>query len=49
MGYGFNLALIQEQGRFDQSLAITCRTGISNLCVLGKQFVNLFNRTNGSF
>ena len=49
MGYGLNLALIQEQGRFDQSLAVTCRTGISNLCIFGKQFVNLFNRTDGSF
>ena len=49
MGYGLNLALIQEQGSLDQSLAVTCRTGISDLCVFGKQFVNLFNRTDGSF
>ena len=49
MGYGLNLALIQDQGSFDQSLAVTCRTGISDFCIFGKQFVNLFNRTNGSF
>ena len=49
MRYGFNLALIQEQGSLDQSLAVTCRAGISNLCIFGKQFVNLFNRTDGSF
>ena len=49
MGYGLNLALIQDQSSLNQSLAVTCRTGISNLCILGKQFVNLFNRTDGSF
>ena len=49
MGYGLNLALIQEQGSLDQSLAVTCRTGISDLCIFGKQLVNFFNRTNGSF
>ena len=49
MGYGLNLTLIQDQGSLDQSLAVTCRTGISDLCVFGKQFVNLFNRTDGSF
>ena len=49
MGYGLNLSLIQDQGSFDQSLAVTCRTGISDLCIFGKQFVNLFNRTDGSF
>ena len=46
MGYGLNLALIQEQGSLDQSLAVT---GISDLCVFGKQFIDFFNRTDGSF
>ena len=49
MGYGLNLTLIQDQGSLDQSLAVTCRTGISDLCIFGKQFVNLFDRTDGSF
>ena len=49
MRYGLNLSLIQDQGSFDQSLAVTCRTGIGDLCIFGKQFVNLFNGTNGSF
>ena len=29
--------------------AVTCRTGISDLCVFGKQFIDFFNRTDGSF
>ena len=33
MGNSLNLALIQHQGSFDQSLAVTCRTGIGNLCI----------------
>ena len=49
MGYGLNLALIQDQSSLDQSLAVTCRTGISDLCVFGKQFIDFFNRTDGSF
>ena len=49
MGYGLNLALIQEQSSLNQSLAVTCRTGISDPCVFGKQFIDFFNRTDGSF
>ena len=49
MRYCLNLSLVQDQGSLDQSLAVTCRTGISNLCIFGKQFVNLFDRTDGSF
>ena len=49
MGYGLNLALIQDQGSLDQRFSVTCRAGISNLCAFRKQLIDFFNRTDSGF
>ena len=49
MGYGLNLALIQDQGSLDQRFSVTCRAGISNLCAFRKQLIDFFDRTDSGF
>ena len=47
MGNGLNFPLIQQQSGLHQSLAVACRTGKCNVCILRKNVVDLLDRTDG--
>ena len=49
MGNSLNLTFIKKKSRFDQGLAVTGGAGKGNLGVFRKKFIDLFDRTDGSF
>ena len=49
MGNSLNLTFIKKKSRFDQCLAVTGGAGKGNLGVFRKKFIDLFDRTDGSF
>ena len=47
MGHRLHLAVIQEKCRFHQCLTVAGRAGANNMYIVGKQFVDLLQRTDG--
>ena len=49
MGNSFHFAFVQKKSSLDQRLSVTGGTGVGNMCLFGKLFVDLLNRADCCF